>query len=95
MNNVLDVVILYLKINRVDKLQPSSFSWYKNQIINITKSTNEQYIRNIFNNLIKLNYIKKIKMNNSILYIFEPYQQINNNVIIIKKNKSFIKINFD
>lgn len=98
MNTVLEVTILFFKINRVHELQPSTFSWYKNQLKNITKSSDEIFLRKIFNNLIKLNVIKKIKINKSIFYTFDPYfkKKNCNNVIIKKiKKKSYIEIDFN
>ena len=96
--NYSQIITLYFKVKRIQNINGYSYSWYKNEIINIIKKNDDKLIRNIFNYLVKKKIVHKLKVNKSLFYIFNPFtNNINKEDVIIKKNKKLdhILITFD
>ena len=83
--NLTDTMIIYFKIKRYDNFPPQTFKFFANEIRYITKLTDKELIRSIFNKILKKKKIIKIKKKKSTFYVFDPYN------IRFNKNNEFIE----
>lgn len=73
----MDFVITYLKLYKYHDYRvhrPMKFHYWSMKLSTLTSEN----IRVLFNNLVKSNNFKKIKINHSTYYVFDPYDKYKN-----------------